>query len=90
MEVHPLMSDESSHGYGYCWYRQKKEKYDKDRKKHNQIDREMEIGTKIGSNIEKREIIIANESLRDTAATRYTDKETVRNTNWKKYTNIER
>jgi hypothetical protein len=81
MEVHPLMSDESSHGYGYCWYRQKKEKYDKDRKKHNQIDREMEIGTKIGSNIEKREIIIANESLRDTAATRYTDKETVRNTN---------
>jgi hypothetical protein len=53
MEVHPLMSDESSHGYGYCWYRQKKEKYQKDRKKHNQIDREMEIETKIGSNIEK-------------------------------------
>jgi hypothetical protein len=88
MEVHPLMSDESSHGYGYCWYRQKKEeKYDKDRKKHNQIDREMEIGTNIESNIEKeingemRERIIASESLRDTAATRYTDKETVRNTN---------
>ncbi len=31
----------------------KKEKYGKDRKKHNQIDREMEIGTKIESNIEK-------------------------------------